>query len=119
MLNAACMTTPVVLYKKGLAGTTPEAWVRVGGTRRAQIMHLTAGDSIEKSARWNANVTHEGWLDAADDFESVGGGSRLLKRLRDGQNFLLVGSEEAGKRLRAGRTRYTKVSLSEISPAVV
>jgi hypothetical protein len=114
------MTEAVTLHKKAAAGTaSPEGWLQVGGSRRARIERITDAGALNAGALLNANVTHEAKVASADDYDPAGGGARLIKRARDGQNFLIVRAVTAGREGRNSRTRYMRLSLSMVDGAGV
>ena len=118
MLSAGKMTEQVQIYRKGIAGTSPEQWIREGKPRRASIWRISDRAALEESAQYTFNATHHASVDSASGFEPVGAGARLLVRLSDGQNFWVWRVVEAGPRKRRGGSRYMRLSLSSFEPAL-
>lgn len=109
------MTEEVAIYAKATSGTaSPEAWERIGAVRRARIELVSDYQALQSGQLLNANITHTAKVVASEDYNpvSTGGRMRMLKRLRDGQNFLIVRVREAGVPRRGGRTRLMSLALS-------
>ena len=119
MLTAGRMTEQVQVYRKNVSSTSPEAWVKEGRQRRATIWRVSDRAALEESAQYEIAVTHHAVVDAADVYEAVGHGVRLLKRMGDGQNFWVLRVVEAGRRDRRGGYRYMRLSLTAFTPAEV
>lgn len=117
--HGADMTESVTIWRKQVSATSPESWERVGAARRARIERVSDTDALRSGALLEANITHEAKVLASDDYDATGGGMRVLKSARDGQNYMIVRVATAGTERRGGRTRYLKLSLSEQNPAVV
>jgi hypothetical protein len=113
------MTERIIIYRKGTAGIDDEAWSRVGMDRRAHIWRLTTNDALAQSATFDANVTHAADVDYSDDYRPAGSGSRVIKRLTDGQEYVVVGATEHGLRGRNGVYRYMRLALTRSNQAVV
>ena len=122
MLSAGGMTERVRVYRKGNTDTSPESWTSDGIGRRAEIHRVSDRAALEESAAqdYAMNVTHTAYVDYdADAFEPVGGGTRLLVALADGQNYWILRAVADGRRGRTGRTRYMRLSLCAFEPAAV
>ena len=120
MLNAGGLTERVRVYQKSRTGTSPEQWEAQGGLRRADISRVSDRAALEESAGYDVTVTHQAYVDYADGvFEPIGQGGRIIKRESDGQNFVIVRAIGVGRRGRAGKQRYMRLSLTALSPAVV
>ena len=120
MLSGGGMTEQVMIYRKGIAGTSPEAWVSDGLWRRADVARVSDRAALEESAAYELTVTHQAYVDyRADVYEAVGHGVRVLKRKSDGQNFWIVRATGVGRRGRLGKQRYMRLALDAFSPAVV
>ncbi len=111
-------TERVTVWRKGTAGVSPEAWAQVGSIRRARIERVSDNDALRTGVILDAAVTHEAKVKAMTDYETAGSGSRILRRERDGQNYMILRVTEAGRPGRDGRTRYLRLSLSEIAEEV-
>ena len=117
--HAGRMTEQVELFRKQRGGAkSPENWEQIGPARRAQIVRISDAAAINEGAVLDANVTHHCWVDYADDYEAQAG-SRVLKHVATGENYWIVRVVETGRRQRAGRTRYLRLSLSLQGEAVV
>jgi hypothetical protein len=117
--HGADMTEGVTIWRKQVNATSPESWERIGAPRRARIERVSDTDALRTGALLEANITHEAKVCASEDYDARGGGMRVLKSERDGQNYMIVRVATAGTERRGGRTRYLKLSLSEQNPAVV
>lgn len=109
------MTEAVAIYAKATSGTaSPEAWERIGAVRRARIELVSDYQAVQSAQLLNANITHMAKVVASEDFQpvSTGGRMRVLKRLRDGQNFFIVRVRQAGTPRRGGRTRLMSLALA-------
>ena len=117
--HAGRMTEQVRLYRKAIAGdVSPEEWFAVGAARRAQLERLGDTAALNEGGLLQANVTHHAFVDAADDYEAMSG-SRVLKHLGTGKNYWILRVVAEGRVQRDGRTRYMRLSLAEVEPAVV
>lgn len=111
------MTQEIVLYRKGTIGTSsPEAWDEVHPRRRAEIVLVSDNTALREAAAYDVNTTHHAWVDYRDDYQPTGRGARLIKRVSDGQNFLVHRVVGAGKVGRTGHQRYLRLSLAAIDP---
>lgn len=118
MLSAGRMTERVMVYRKETEGVSPEDWEADDIGRRAAIHRVSDRAALEEDAQYNVNVTHHAFVDYhSTAFVPEGSGSRLLKRLSDGQEFLITRAIEVGRAGRTGKRRFMRLSLSAISPA--
>lgn len=117
-MTGARMKETVLLYQKGTAGTTPEAWEGDGKPRRAAVIPLRADAALALSAAFTEQgwlVTHRILMDRQDG-PQVG---RMLVRKHDGQNYLIRRVNEAGKPVAGTSRRYIECLVSELPTQVV
>ena len=120
MLSAGSMTEQVQAFRKGVEGTSPEEWVSDGVWRRARISRVGSRAALEENVAYEVNVTHRADVDYREDiYETEGHGARLLKRQRDGANFMITRVIGIGLRGRRGNQRYMRLTLTTLSPAEV
>jgi len=104
------------VYEKQSTGAEYETWTQVGSVR-ARFRTMTAGQSLNESARLdNRNITHDAICRWDSSLLLAG---RVLVRRNDKTQYRIELVTEYGRPLRGGRWQYMRLLLSEERYTVV
>ena len=113
-MDAMRMTQRVRLLRKGSIGSSsPETWSELPPSRRAAIDPISDAASLREAAAYNWTATHQALVDYRDDYKPEGHGSRALKRVHDGAEFIVLRTVGEGHIGRTGHQRYMRLMLAQ------